>query len=280
MNTTLLLLSVLGISIQYIAKKADKVPNGAFTFSAMSSFFAALVFLFFSNKFSLNPIILPYALLFALTYAIALVFSILAVKEGSLSLTSLLNQYSLLIPTFHGLIFLKEPYSTALFWGIFLLLISIVFVNIEKKEERKITLKWALYAFLSFLGNGFCSVVQKVAGLELPAQHREPFMLIALLITGAALIILSFAKSKKETFTHLKKSFLPYSICGIANGGVNVCTLALASRMSASVYFPIIASGGIILTALVSVFIYREKLSLFQKLGFVLGIVAIVVINL
>jgi drug/metabolite transporter (DMT)-like permease len=223
--------------------------------------------------------LLPYSLLFALTYSIAQVFSLLAVKEGPLSLTSLFAQYSLLIPTFHGLIFLSEPYGATLFLGIGLLIISMAFANIEKKDSKKITPKWIIFVFLSFLGNGLCSVVQKIAGLELSEEYRISFMLIALLITSLSLLVIALAISKKEVVTHLKKGCLPYTLSGIANGITNVSTLALASSMDASLSFPIIASGGIVLTALVSIFIYREKLSLFQKLSFVLGILAIIAIN-
>ncbi len=283
MNTFFLLVAILCISIQYITKKSynTRVSNGAFTFSALSSFFASLVFIvFLKGSLSLNKELFPYSLLFALTYGIAQVFSILAVKEGPLSLTSLFAQYSLLIPTFHGLIFLSEPYGITLFLGIGLLVISTVFVNIEKKDNKKITKKWIIFVFISFLGNGLCSVVQKVAGLELSEEYRTSFMLLALLISSVALLIIAFATSKKETLSHITKGGLQYTLSGIANGLTNVATLALATRMSASVSFPIIASGGIILTALVSVFIYREKLSLFQKLGFVLGIGAIIVMNI
>ena len=70
-----------------------------------------------------------------------------------------------------------------------------------------------------------------------------------------------------------------YSICGLANGAVNFFVLVLSNKMPASVMFPIISAGGIVTTALISIFVYREKLSLPQKIGMFLGIAAVVVLS-
>lgn len=56
--------------------------------------------------------------------------------------------------------------------------------------------------------------------------------------------------------------------------------MILSNTVPASVMFPFIAAGGIIATALVSMFVYKEKLSTQQKIGFVLGILAIVALNM
>ena len=50
--------------------------------------------------------------------------------------------------------------------------------------------------------------------------------------------------------------------------------------MNASIMFPIISAGGIIGTSLVSVLFYKEKLTKMQYAGLVLGIGAIVLLNI
>ena len=69
-------------------------------------------------------------------------------------------------------------------------------------------------------------------------------------------------------------------ICGGFNGLCNLLVMLCSVLMSASVMFPIISAGGIILTAIVSVLFYKEKLTRMQYAGFVLGILAIVLLNL
>ena len=50
--------------------------------------------------------------------------------------------------------------------------------------------------------------------------------------------------------------------------------------MPASVMFPVISAGGVVLAALVSVLLYKEKLQSQQWIGMCLGTRAIVALNL
>lgn len=283
MESVLLVLTVLSVSLQSVARKAynQKKEGGAFTFTAASILFALLVFLIAGKgRFELDAGALWYSLFFALSYSAACVSTYLAIRESSLSLTSLIVQYSLIIPAFYGLIVLNEPISLTLTAGLVLLCISLVLVNFEGSEEKKITLKWGLFAFLSFAGNGVCSTVQKAQQIRFDGMYKSEFMIIALFISAVLIFALAFITEKNEVKEHLKKGVIYYVLCGVANGLTNFFVLILSNTVPASVMFPIIAAGGIVLTALISIFFYREKLSLQQKIGFVLGILAIILMNI
>ncbi len=88
-----------------------------------------------------------------------------------------------------------------------------------------------------------------------------------------------FYERKQLTF-FIRKGFTTYSVCGLSNGLVNLLVIILSLKMSASLMFPIISAGGIITTVLVSIFIYKEKLSVYQKIGIVLGTLSIIFLNL
>lgn len=284
MNYLFLILITVGISIQQIAKKAynQKVLNGAFGFSAASSLFALLFFaVTITQKLSFNSEFLIYSILFALCYSVATVCSFMSVLTGPLSISSLEIQYSLIIPTVYGLIAYKEPISALLIIGITLLLISLFLVNLEEKgEKKKITIKWGVYTFFAFVSNGGCSTVQKIQQENCNGNYKNEFMIIALAITVVSLAFFALISEKKEMILNIKKGFLWCFICGIANGMVNYLVLVLSLRMPASIMFPIISAGGIILTALISIFFYKEKLSIQQKVGLILGTLAIVALNL
>lgn len=79
---------------------------------------------------------------------------------------------------------------------------------------------------------------------------------------------------------NIRKGFGLSVVCDIANTVVNFLVLVLATRMAASVMFPIISAGGIVTTAIVAMTIYKEKLSRNQKISFIFGIAAIVILNL
>lgn len=282
MNAIFLLLVILGISAQHVTTKAYSTKaGGAYSFSAAKTLTVLIVFTLTAGRnltFSSESII--YSVAFAIAYSVNAIFTVLAINTGPLSLTSLIGQYSLIIPTLCGLLILNEEAGVALIIGIVLLLVSLLLINLEgKKEEKKITLKWGIYVFLSFVGNGGCSTIQKIQQIKCNGAYKSEFMIIALLISTIALFICTLI-SERDIMAHsFKKGFPYYSTCGLANGAVNFFVLVLATRMPASVMFPIISAGGIVTTALISIFVYKEKLSLPQKIGMVLGIAAVVVLG-
>ena len=282
-NALLLLTIVVFVSVQQVTKKAynSKVTGGTLSFSAASCVAALVVFLITSGgKLNFNTEFLVYSVLFAVSYSVAVVLGVLAISTGPLSLTSLLTSFSLLIPTFYGILVLDEPVSPNLFLGLILLAAALVLINIEKKGEKKITLKWILYVVLAFVGNGMCSTVQKVQQIACEGLYKSEFMIVALIISIVALSILALITEKKQIVDHLKKGAVLYTVCGLANGVVNFLVIFLATRMAASVMFPVISAGGIVLTFLVSLFVYKEKLSKWQILGSALGLVSVIFLNL
>ncbi|MBQ2942991.1 MAG: hypothetical protein IJD97_12235 [Clostridia bacterium] len=285
MSTLVLILVILGVALQNIVKKAYniKVGGGVFVFSGASAAIAALFFIFSSiGTFEYSAEFLPYSVGFSVFYSMGVAFSVLAILTGPLSLTSLISSYSLIIPAIYG-IMNGDEVDGILIGGIILLLISLVFVNMEKKDDKKITLKWAIFAFLAFLGNGGCSTVQTAQQQALDGKYKNEFMIIALLITAFTLFAVAFfTKERKTIGTSLKKGFPWYAVCGIANGAVNLFVMMLVSvyKMAPSVMFPLVSAGGIIVTVAVSMTLYKEKLTPCQIIGVILGTGAVVLLNL
>ncbi len=65
-----------------------------------------------------------------------------------------------------------------------------------------------------------------------------------------------------------------------ANGLVNLLVLYLNGRMSASILFPLISGGSMVLILLWSLLVRKERFSARQTVGFLLGILSIVLLNL
>ena len=283
MNAFFISLSVVGISAQGALKKSfngKTQGRGTLIFGSVSVLFACLFFLVSSGfKLDFNPEILPYALGFALSYGTATVAGFLAIKLGALSLTSLISSYSLIIPTLFGLIFLEERANVFFFIGFFLLLVSLFLIN-SKVGELKISLKWITAVIFAFLGNGICSVFQNVQQRIFQGRYKSEFMISALLSVFVALIVASLLTERPTIRLCLRKGAHLMALSGIANGTVNLLVMILATRMGASVMFPVISAGGIILSWCVSRFLYKERLTAKQNLALVFGICAVVLMNL
>ena len=129
MNVFYLISIIVGITAQNVLKKIYSKNNekGVYFFNVLVSFSAMLFFvvsaIVIKGRLEWNLSVLPYSIAFAASYTLSAVASLTAISCGSLSLTSLIIQYSLLLPTGYGLFFLNDNISAGLIPGIFLLII-------------------------------------------------------------------------------------------------------------------------------------------------------------
>ncbi len=281
MNTLLLICIIIGIALQNIAKKHYTTKAGScgiYLFSAITSLFAMLFFLTTADSLGWNAEIMIYSSAFAISFLISIIFVTLAISSGSLSLTSLITSYSLMLPTFYGIIFLKDAVSIFLPQGLCLLAVSLFFIN-KPNEAYRVTPKWLFYVFLASLGNGMCSVFQKMQQVKFDGAYKNEFMITALMAVTLCLAVYSLFKESHQLKSVLRYGWIPAGISGIMSGVVNLFVMILSERMSVSVMFPLISAGGIIVTFLISLFVYKEKISKEQLTGLITGILAIIFLS-
>lgn len=282
MNVIYLIIIILGVVFQNVFKKEfnKKSQNGGeYFFSLISAFFAAVFFAATTKDFSFDPGIIPYSIGFGICYAVSVVTSFLAIASGSLSITSLVISYSLMIPTLYGIFFLGNPTSWGFIAGIITLVVSLVLIN-KPTKDVPITFKWIVYLALAFAGNGMCSVVQKMQQVAFDGQFKNEFMIIALGIVCAVVGVVVLLKERKFVGSYMKKGWCLGAVCGIMNGVVNLFVMILSARMSVAVMFPLISAGGLVVTFIIALLHYNEKLSKRQLAGFAVGVASIVFLNM
>ena len=105
------------------------------------------------------------------------------------------------------------------------------------------------------------------------------YMIVALMIV--TMIFLGIAIGRKEK---IKEGI---GICtgfgalrGVANGIVNLLVMVLTGVIPNAILFPSISAGGIVLGFLIAVVIYKERLSKKQLIGYAIGTISVVLLNL
>ncbi len=291
MQVVYLIIVMIAQLLQWACKKQYNLKvavQDGMVFNGLSALTAAVIFVTSAVVFAIAgerslqfaPALIPYILGFAVSFGSAAFFSFMAVQVGSMSLTSLAVSYSLVIPTMYGLTRPEESVSVTLVVGVLLLLGSLFLVN-AKKEEAAFSLRWLLYAVLAFLGNGVCSTVQTMQQHRFDGQYKSEFMLSAMFLLSVFFFAVAFTRRKKVVFSCVKQGWPAMVTNGLCNGTVNLFVMLLVSGgMAASVMFPVISGGGLILTTLLSVVVYREKLSVPQYIGLAMGTASVVLMNL
>lgn len=284
MNALLLISCMLCLSLQNIFSKQYNIknPNAPLTFCCGATVIASLVFIFNAGfDFSFQKGLIPYSLCFAAAYICASVGLVVAIGSGSMSLSSLLINYSLIIPGLYGVIFLSEPLKNTMIIGLIFFFLSMTLVNLKRKEEKNsVKTLWIISITIAFIGNGMCSTVQKMQQIKYNGELKNEFMLLAFFFIVVFLFPIAFLREKKAVKYAVKSGWQWFALYGIANGSVNLLVMVASEKIPVSVLFPVISAGGIIISSAFSVFICGEKLSVKQLAGIAIGLVAIVFLNL
>lgn len=262
------------ISKQYNFKIKNK---NMMMYSLIKTFFALLFFVVYSGgNLNFCTEIIPYAIGFGITYAAGTVANEYAVKTGSLSITSLVISYSLIIPTLYGTVFLNEPVRISTYTGIALLMISLFLVNM-KKENTKFAFAWIVWIVIAFCGNGLCLSIQKLQQLKFNGAYKNEFMIAALLFVNTVLFVIVTLQKGDKGF----KDCLKYaSLNGVANGLANMFTMFLVGLMPGAVLYPSITAGSMIVTFVISLAVYKEKLAKMQLTGYAVGVLSVIILNI
>lgn len=275
----LILLAIIGTCSQSVFKKAFAIRQDApFVFSMISVISTAAYFVISSGgNLTFCWDYIPYAVAFGVCYAVSFLAFMYAIKEGSLALTSLALSYSLAIPTLYGVIFLDEKLTFVAICGIIFLLVSLYLINYEK-SEKKITLRWIIFTLLTAFGNGGCSVAMKTQQIRQNFMYRNEFMIVGLLIVIITSTVFAIMKNRDRFSLCLKPVILLPVACGLANALGNFASLKL-SPLPVSFISPICSAGGILGTAAISLFIYKERFNKQQTLGIILGTISVVCLS-
>lgn len=280
-----LLLAVIVVSMTLegvITKEYErKVANPDTLIFTCIVCFAATAFFTVQSGFRLHfvPALLPYSIGFAIAYGAATIGTVGAIGTGPLSVTMLIGSYSLLIPTFYGIFFLHDPVKLLFVVGLVLLLVSLFLINFNKNESMRFSRVWLVYVLLYFVGNGMCSTVQKMQQVAFEGAYKSEFMIVSLVLVGVSLLAFSALRGT-VTVEKLRVS-LKYGIShGLANGLLNYLVMVASALIPASVLYPGISAGGIVLTFICALTIYKERLSAMQLVGYLFGTASVVLLNL
>ena len=239
----------------------------------------------FAFDFSFEWGVLWYSLGFGLCFALVNVCIIYAFQYGSVALTSLILQTSLIGVTIWGLIFWNAPFTTLVVVGLILVLISLALCIFDKKTDEKATRKnfgkWLFFAMASFIGNAGCSIIQREQQMAYAGKHGSMMMVFAVLISTLICLFLYLRCDRKNCQPVPKRNLAFPVATGVINSMLNLFVIILAtSELSPSLIYPVLAVGGLAVTMLFSIFAFKEKLKWWQWIGIAVGAVAIALLNL
>jgi uncharacterized membrane protein len=184
----------------------------------------------------------------------------------------------MVIPILIGIILFKEEITFFKILGIFLALGAIVFSSKEDKKSKKLSKMNIIILFLLFIGQGLADGILNWGQRNiLNSENMNLFFTMIFLSAGFAGGLYSIFKIKTSNLVMDKKSIF----WGITLGIPNYLTLLYFIRslknelFSSYQVFPIVNIGVIVMCTILSVIIFKEKVSIFKWIGVGFGILAI-----
>ena len=259
-----------------VCKKDLQTGAHVYRFNTLSYAICILLFgiIAISRGFSLFTIFL--GVLFGVVTALSNYYKMQSLSCGPMHITLLITTSSMIIPTLSG-VFFGECFSVYKLILVFVL-IFFIYLSLEKKNSTEINKKWLIFCALAFVLQGSIGVLQKI---HQSSEHKGEiggFLFVAFICS----IVYSHFRAKKG-FKELgfnKKLFIFAPICGLCTFLMNFLNLRLSGLLPSQLFFPVVNGSAIILSSVMSVIIFKEKLTKRQIVGLCGGILSLIAICL
>jgi len=224
----------------------------------------------------------PYAVFLSFTFILFFNVNAFTIQKVGMVITSVFQKLSLVFPVLVGLLFFGEASDAVKLFAIVLTVIAIVLINLPHKKsdaDNSEVRKYWYWPIIVLLGSGLIeSTLFYVQETGKVVDAGVAFVTILFFLAGcwgSIFILLTGALAKIK---------LRDVIAGVLIGIPNFFTIWLLIKglelgYEGSVLFPLNNVGVIFFTALIGIFIFRERMSKFNYLGLALAIGAVYLIS-
>ncbi len=251
-----------------VSEKAGIGTYAGLFFNAASGLFTAIIF-WGVNRFAISFSVYSLIMVFIWSglVAIYMMIGFRILKSGNMSYYTLfLMTGGMVVPYIWGVLFLNEPLTLMRTIGIMLIILSIVITNLSgSKPDKKLIMLCAVIFFL----NGFVSVVSKLHQVNTTYETigTTDFVfwsgIMKFIICGLALL---FFKRKNDDVGEVDVKVVLPIVClsAIVSGVSSICQLKGAISIPATVLYPLVTGGTIILSSITGCIVFKEKLAVRQ----------------
>lgn len=267
---------------------SSKQPSAALKSIGVSAFsFVSCITLYIWGGFGqMSSFTLLLGILFGVITFFSSIMMISAFALGPWSYTYVLVCLSMLLPTFSGAIFWGEKITLLQYIGTLLVAVCIV-LSVEKNEaDKKANLKWLFCTAIAFLASGSIGIMQKIHQTSPYAGELNEFLIVSFLtgsVLSAVMAIVLAVKNKTENNQSAQKRsakeilvfILLFVLIGVGMAANHKLNLYLVGVLPATVFFPVVNGGALILTSLTAFIVFKEKLTKKQWIGLLFGAAAV-----
>ncbi len=260
-----------------VSKKTLKTQGDMFRFNAFMYLAALVLFLFatFDRSTSLYTILM--GLVFGLLTTTGGFFRLRALAIGPMHITILVTTCQMVIPTLSGAIMFGEPFSIGKFVAM-IFLILFVYLSLDKSSSGKINTRWVIFCIIYILATGTIGIMQKIHQSSVHKAELESFLAVAF---ACSFLFSAILAKRGECVAHFgAKEYVFAIVCGVCVFINNRFNLELSGIIPSQIFFPIANGVPLVLSSVVAVVVFKERITPIQCIGLVGGTISLMAICL
>lgn len=271
--------SVLSKSVN----KADAKLGDLMNVNILIGLLGTVVFLF-NNPFTVDGdffLFLVLAFLLGLLTVGSQTFFMFAVKDGEVSVCSIVYSSNFILPTVFSALVYRDSLTAWKIIGMTLMLIAVVLVS--GKGENKATARSVFFAVLAMLCSAGVGIVQKVFAHVYGNGQSTFFLFFAfafVLLSSLAVKGLAGKSEDLKATDKITENLFLKTVLAVSVILANKLNLYLAGALPATVFFPILNGGTVVLSAVAGAIFYKDKFTVKKTIAIPVSLLAIVVFSL
>ena len=205
-----------------------------------------------------------------------------AMECGPMSLTVMFNTFYLVITIAAGILFFNDSLKATGVFGVLVLFAALYFLLGGRRDERNVSWRWLWRVTGAMCLSGGLTVEMRVFKMTEAGSETGNFVAVAYLAASllSTVIVLFRSRKQKPTFSVNGKTILAAVIPGVLLGMYQIMQLFLIPRVPAGVLYPICNGSVTMISALIGVLFFRDRLTNRQIVGLILGTAAIVLCSI
>jgi drug/metabolite transporter (DMT)-like permease len=275
----LLLSTFISSAFVLIVRDAQYRGRNALTVGVINYVVAALIYGLFVvvwDGFHPSPATLLIGISGGVLYSVTYLFLYSLLRRRGVSIAMAFLRLAVLIPVVCSIVVWGEHPNALQVGGIILCLIALPLLGLDRTTgEKGIDRRTVWLIGLLFLLSGGCQLVVKVFFEESSLQDRGSFFFIlfgtAALVAALAWMFDRDGSSSKDAF-----SGIPLGLCNVFSNWFMLAALKILPGM---IVFPFSSTFGLLFGTVFAAFAWKERLSSVGKVGIVLAMVAIALLN-
>lgn len=195
-----------------------------------------------------------------------------AMKNGPVSITSLVANMQIILPTLFSAIVYKDDFGVLKIIGVIFLFGAMVLLLRPKNGEK--TKSWIFLVITTFFAGGIASIVQKIQGEGSYSDQRNQMLLFCYLTAGvlcAIILLVNALKGKKPTFNIGVKPCGFMLSLGLTLCAYQVLLVYLISVVAGTILYPLHNVTVVLFTAVMGFIFFKEKFDKISLIGVIVS---------